>query len=415
VVDSTGTDARQRARWLRSARKHGAPAHAVVFATPAAECRRRNRARPDPVPSKVLTAQLANVETAAAALPGEGWDGLHEAGDPGAVALVPPLFLDAPDAAARQQEAPMPLDFALHVSRLDAPGGAAELADRLTDVAVEAERMGFTSLWLMDHMVQIPTVGREWEDMLESYTTLAFLAARTSTIGLGVLVTGVTYRNLAHLAKIIATVDVLSGGRAVCGIGTGWFQREHELYGYEFPPVARRYDLLTDALELLPLMWGKGSPPFAGRTTTIPAATCYPRPLQERVPIMVGGSGERRTLRLVAEYADACNLFGDAPTVAHKVEVLRRHCADVGRDPADVRVTHLGEASVVPAGTPRAHEGAGTLEEQVGRYRQLAEAGVQTAIIAVPELLTDPAALSRTAGLLEAFPRPSTRWPDVGP
>jgi F420-dependent oxidoreductase-like protein len=331
------------------------------------------------------------------------------------VALVPPLFLDAPDAAARQREGPVPLDFALHVSRLDTPGGAAELADRLTDVAVEAERMGYTSLWLMDHLVQIPTVGREWEDMLESYTTLSFLAARTSTIRLGVLVTGVTYRNLGLLAKVVATLDVLSGGRAVCGLGTGWFQREHELYGYEFPPVARRYDLLTDALELLPRMWGKGSPSYAGRTTTIPAATCYPRPLQERVPIMVGGSGERRTLRLVAEHADACNLFGDAPTVAHKVHVLHRHCADVGRDPADVRVTHLGDVSVLPGGAPRPHAGAGTLDEQVGRYRQLAEAGVQTAIVAVPELLTDPAALSRTAGLLAAFPRPATPWPPSSP
>ena len=175
----------------------------------------------------------------------------------------------------------------------------------------------------MDHVVQIPSVGREWEDMPDSTTTLGFLAARPRTVRLGALVNGITYRNIAHLAKITATLDVLSGGRAFCGLGPPWFGREHELYGWDFPPVARRYELLEDALQLLPLMWGKGTPPFDGRTMTIPAATCYPRPLQERVPILVGGSGERRTLRLVARYADACNLFGEPDVVAHKVDVLR--------------------------------------------------------------------------------------------
>jgi F420-dependent oxidoreductase-like protein len=400
VVDSTGFDARQRARWLAAARTHGVAAHVVVFATAPALCRSRNRARDVPIPSKVLTAQLKAAESVGEALAGEGWDGVHE---PGPVALVPRQFLAAPAAATRQQEGPMPLDFGLQVSRMSFPGGPAELADRLSTVAVEAEDAGFTSLWVMDHVVQIPTVGREWEDMPESYTTLAFLAGRTRTIRLGALVTAVTYRNLAHLAKIVATLDVLSGGRAMCGLGAAWFAHEHELYGWEFPPVARRYELLEDALELLPLMWGKGSPRFEGRTVTIPAATCYPRPLQERVPIWVGGSGERRTLRLVARHADACNLFGDAETVRHKVAVLREHCATEGRDPADVHVSHLSTATVLPPGADRPHADAGSLEEQVGRYRALAEAGVRTAIVAIPELGVDPNALERAAGLVAAF------------
>jgi F420-dependent oxidoreductase-like protein len=400
VVDSTGLDARQRARWLKLARRFGVPAHAVVFATAAAECRARNRQRPRPVPSKALTAQIRAADEVGEALAGEGWDGVHEPGD---VALVPPAFLHAPAAARRQEESPMSLDFGLTVSRMTWPGGPAELADRLAVIGAEAEDLGFTSLWVMDHFLQVPGVGREWEEMLESYTTLGFLAGRTRRIRLGVLVTGVTYRNLAHLAKIVATLDVLSRGRAQCGLGAAWFEREHTLYGWEFPPLARRYDLLEDALELLPLMWGPGSPRFEGRTVTVPAATCYPRPLQETVPLWVGGNGPRRTLRLAARYADACNLKGDVATVRGALDVLRRHCADAGRDPADVHVSHLSTLSMVPDGAPRAHPDAGTLEEQVGRYRELAEAGVQTAILAVPELGVDAKALARVGELVGAF------------
>ena len=402
VVDTTGLDARRRARWLALARRHDLPAHAVVFAPPDRLCRDRNRQRPRPVPSKVLSGQLRAVAEIGPALAGEGWDGIHSPAD---VVLVPPAFLDAPAAAHRQQEDPMPLDFGLQIGRFEWPGGPAELAARLATVAAEAEEAGFTSIWVMDHFLQIPMVGREWEAMPESYTTLGFLAGRTRTARLGTLVTGVTYRNLAHLAKIVATLDVLSGGRAMCGLGAAWFEREHTLYGWDFPPLQRRYELLEDALELLPLMWGPGSPTFEGRTVQVPAATCYPRPLQERVPLWVGGSGERRTLQLVARHADACNLFGDPATVRRKVEVLREHCAAVDRDPAEVHVSQLSTASVVGPGgaADRGHPGAGSVEEQVGRYRDLAEAGVQTAIVTVPELGTDPGALARFAPVLAAF------------
>jgi alkanesulfonate monooxygenase SsuD/methylene tetrahydromethanopterin reductase-like flavin-dependent oxidoreductase (luciferase family) len=203
------------------------------------------------------------------------------------------------------------------------------------------------------------------------------------------MVTGITYRNLAHLAKIAATLDVLSGGRAMCGIGAGWYEREHKAYGFEFPPLRRRYALLEDALQLFPLMWGPGAPAFDGKTIHVAEALCYPRPVQERIPILVGGSGERKTLRLVAKYADACNLFGDAATVRHKVDVLRGHCADVGRDPAQVEVTHLASA-------PDA-----SVEEHIGRYRTLAEAGVQTAMVRFPAL--DEAAVDAFAPVIAAF------------
>ena len=273
---------------------------------------------------------------------------------------------------------------------------------RSRDVARAAEEAGFTSLWVMDHFLQIPQIGREWEDMLESYTTLGYLAGVTRRLALGTLVTGITYRNLAHLAKIVATLDVLSGGRAVCGLGAAWYEREHRLYGWEFPSLRERYALLEDALELLPLMWGPGAPRFEGRTVTVGEATCYPRPLQERIPILVGGSGERRTLRLVARHADACNLFGDPDTVRHKLAVLREHCAAERRDPATIAVTHLARARVIRDGERARRARDATVEEHVGRYRELAEAGVQTAIVGLGDA-AGPETVARFAEVIAAF------------
>jgi alkanesulfonate monooxygenase SsuD/methylene tetrahydromethanopterin reductase-like flavin-dependent oxidoreductase (luciferase family) len=238
--------------------------------------------------------------------------------------------------------------------------------------------------------------------MLDSYTTLGYLAGVTERIRLGTLVTGITYRNIAHLAKIVATLDVVSGGRAICGLGAAWFEREHKLYGWDFPPLRERYERLEDALELLPLMWGPGSPRFEGRTTVVEEAICYPRPLQERIPILVGGSGERRTLRIVARHADACNLFGDAETVRRKVAVLHEHCATEGRDPAEITVTQAAPARVVEADEPPEGPGAATAEEHVGRYRELAESGVQTAIVSLPQA-DGPDSVSRFAEVIGAF------------
>ena len=380
VIDSTGLNAKRRAGWRALAATRAIPAYAVVFDTPAADVRARNRARAAPVPANVVGAQLR--ELAELTLEDEGFAAVHR---PGPVSLVPPALVGALDSAARQREDPAMLDFGLQISRFGFPGHPATTAQTLAEIARAAEETGFTSLWVMDHFLQIPQVGREWEDMLESYTTLGYLAGVTERIRLGTLVTGITYRNLAHLAKIVATLDVLSCGRAMCGLGTAWFQREHDLYGWGMQPRTDRYARLEDALELLPLMWGKGAPRFEGRTTTVEETICYPRPLQERIPILVGGSGERKTLRLVARHADACNLFGDPDTVRHKVAVLHEHCATEQRDPSEIAVTHLAAARVVGPESAREGQGAATVDEHVGRYRELAEAGVQTAIVGLAD------------------------------
>jgi len=293
-------------------------------------------------------------------------------------------------------------------------------APRIRDIAGAAEAAGFDAIYAMDHFRQIPQIGRAWEDFLESYTTLAYLAACTERVRLGALVTGITYRNVAHLGKIVATLDVLSGGRAMCGLGLAWFKDEHAAYGWEFPPVAERYALLEDALQLLPLLWAPGSPSFQGRVLSVPEAACYPRPRQDHLPVLLGGGGERRTLRLAARYADAANVLGDAATLRHKAAVLRNHCADVGRDPTQVAMTHLSTALVgaddrhlaelVERLRPRRQDparyssavNAGTVADHIGRCRELAEAGAQEVMIRLPDLAdTDP--LERMAKVISAF------------
>jgi F420-dependent oxidoreductase-like protein len=401
VVDTLGLDRDRRRDYVARARRNGMAVVAVAFDVPASECRARNAARPRPVPAKAIAAQLKRWPAVVAELPDDGFDAVYS---PGPVRVVDRQLVHAPEAARRQEEEPMSLEFGLQIATFSWPGGPAEIAARLAGIAGAAEEAGFASLWVMDHFIQIPQVGRHWDDMLDSWTTLGFLAGHTRTATLGTLVTGVTYRNVAHLGKMAATLDVLSGGRAVCGIGAAWFEREHRAYGWEFPPARRRLDLLEDALRLLPLVWGPGAPSFQGKVVTVAEAICYPRPLQERIPILVGGSGEKRTLRLVAAHADACNFVGDIDTVRTKLEVLHRHCADVGRDPAAVRVTHLGSALVTDDPAPAqaaAAAVAGTVEEQVGRYRELAEAGVQTAIVRLADL--DVAAVARFAPVIQSF------------
>jgi F420-dependent oxidoreductase-like protein len=420
VVDTLGLDADRRAVYLDLARRHQVPAHVVVFDTPADVCRARNRVRARPVPAQVLAAQLAGRDQVAGGLAAEGFDGVHR---PEPVEIVPREMAAQPGAGP----APARLRFGLQLSSF--PGGPGPFAKRLAETAAVAEAVGFTSLWVMDHVVQIPQMGRPWEDLPESWTTLAWLAARTRTIRLGTLVTGVTLRNPAHLAKIVATLDVLSGGRAVCGLGLAWWEWEHHLYGWPFPPTADRYARLEDTLQLLPVMWGPGSPPFKGRVLEVAETICYPRPVQEHVPILVGGSGERMTLRLAARYADACNLFGEPETVARKRSILARHCEAAGRDPAEVRVTHLSTAvaaasrrelaAVVdrlrPGGsTPEQateHLAAGTVSDHVDRFRRLAGAGVQTAIVSLPDVFT-PGALESFGQVIAAFdpPPPSVPW-----
>jgi predicted kinase len=259
VLDTLGLDGARRRDYLDRAHRHGIACSAVVFDTPPDVCRARNRVRDRPVPTKVLAAQFRSYEQARAALADEPWDQIVSPAD---VQVVPAGLAAAPGFADRQREEPMPLRFGLQLPSFSWDGGPPELAGRLDSVVAAAESAGFTSIWVMDHFLQIPQVGREWEDMLESWTTLGYLAGRTTTARLGTLVTGITYRNVAHLAKIAATVDVLSGGRVVCGLGAAWWEHEHRAYGWPFPANKERLALLEDALQLLPLMWGAGAPAF---------------------------------------------------------------------------------------------------------------------------------------------------------
>jgi F420-dependent oxidoreductase-like protein len=417
VIDTLGLDPDRRAAWRRQAEAAGLACFAVAFDVPAEQCRAWNRARAKRIPAAALTAQLRAWAQTRELLPDEGYDAVLA---PHPVRVVPEEFVTAQEAARRQRERPTGLRFGLHLGEFAAPGGARSLAGWLREVATGAEDAGFDAIYVMDHFRQIPQVGRAWDDFLESWTTLAYLAACTERARLGTLVSGITYRNVAHLGKIVATLDVLSGGRAVCGVGLAWFAQEHRAYGWELPAVGDRYALLEDALQVLPLLWGPGSPAFHGRVLDVPEALCYPRPLQEHVPLLVGGGGERRTLRLAARYADAANVRGDLATVRHKAEVLRRHCRDAGRDPAEVTLTHLSTALVgsddrhvaelVAARRPRnlaaaafaAALNAGTVDDHIGRFRELAEAGVGEVMVRLPDL-ADPGALTRMAKVIAAF------------
>lgn len=211
-------------------------------------------------------------------------------------------------------------------------------------VAAAAEEAGFSSLWLMDHFHQFAPMGGRTDPMAESYTLLAALAARTERIGLGAMVTGVTYRNPAHLAKIVTTLDVISGGRAWLGIGASWQEDEFRAYGFgdDLPSAGARLDLLEDAIRIAKAMFAGGPATVTGHVASIDGAINVPPPIRPGgPPIMVGGGGERRLLRLVARYADAWNFFGDPASIRHKLTVLDGHCAAVGRDPAEIHRTVL--------------------------------------------------------------------------
>lgn len=393
VIDTLGLDRERRVRWLELARAAGMPCVAVGFDTPAAECRSRNRSREKRIPADVLTGQLRTWTSVKKELPLEGYDDVLE---PAVVRVVPSAFVDAGAAAVRQTETPTGLRFGLQLSSY--PAGRAKTAAWIREVAARAEAAGFDAIYVMDHFRQIPQVGRAWDDFLESWTTLGYLAACTSRVRLGTLVSGITYRNVAHLGKIAATLDVLSGGRAVCGVGLAWFEAEHKAYGWTFPSVAERYALLEDALRLLPVLWGPGNKAFHGAVLDVPDTTCYPRPLQERLPLLVGGSG-RRTLRLAARYADAVNVFGDVATVRkhadylqgfeRPVELTHLSTTLVGKDHRDVDelVSRLRPRNQDPA-RYAASVNAGTIDDQIGRFRELSEAGVAEVMISLPSLDT---------------------------
>src|ERR1700759_5069333 len=222
------------------------------------------------------------------------------------------------------------MKLAIHCANLSWPGGPTTLATTLAEVARTADQGGVTTLTMMDHWFQMEQLGGPPEPMLEGYTSLGFLAGQTSRIELGLLVTGVTYRHPGLLAKIVTTLDVLSRGRAMLGIGAAWYEREHQGLGAPFPPTAERFERLEEALQVCRLMFAADGGSFTGRHYQLAEAANVPAPLRPGGPrIVVGGSGERKTLRLVAQYANACNLFGFEPDeMRHKIEVLDRHCAD---------------------------------------------------------------------------------------
>jgi F420-dependent oxidoreductase-like protein len=230
----------------------------------------------------------------------------------------------------------------LHVSRFDWAGGPAGIGPGVGDLAQRAEAIGVRTMSFMDHFFQMDWMAPAEDPMLEGYTALGFVAGRTERLRLRLLVTGVTYRHPGLLAKTVTTLDVVSGGRAELGIGAAWYEREHRGLGVPFPPVAERFERLEEAIRICLQMWSDDNGTFEGRHYRLDETLCSPMPVSAPRPrIMIGGSGERKTLRLVAQYADACNIFGSPDEVAHKVGVLRRHCDAVGRDPNEIEVTAM--------------------------------------------------------------------------
>jgi F420-dependent oxidoreductase-like protein len=234
------------------------------------------------------------------------------------------------------------MKVALHSGNFTWAGGPAAMAPTIAAFATAAEEAGVDTCSFMDHFFQIPPIGDATEPMLEGYTALGFLAAHTSTVQLQLLCTGATYRHPGLLAKTVTTLDVLSGGRATLGIGAAWFEREHDGLGVPFPPVATRFEMLEETIQICLQMWGPDNGPYEGKHYSLAETLCVPAPISKpRPPIMVAGGGERKTLRLVARYADSCNLFGEPAEIAAKLDILRGHCEAEGRDYATITPTVL--------------------------------------------------------------------------
>jgi F420-dependent oxidoreductase-like protein len=260
------------------------------------------------------------------------------------------------------------------------PGGPAELGPTLAKIARTADQGGFDYIAVMDHFFQIRSVGPSEHEMLEAYTALGFLAAHTERAKLLTVVTGALYRFPAVLAKIISTLDVLSGGRAILGVGAGWNEEESKGLGIPFPPTAERFELLEETLQICLQMWSEDEGPYVGKHNNLERTLNAPQPLAKpHPPIMIGGGGERKTLRFVARYAQLCNVF-DAPDIAHKLAVLREHCEAEGRDYDEIEKTAYYIFDVGANGE--------NVEATVQRLRELADLGVQTAIGMVKDVHT---------------------------
>lgn len=231
----------------------------------------------------------------------------------------------------------------IHYMNFTLPGGPEAMAPTLAATARAADQGGVAWLTLMDHWFQMEHFATAHDPMLEGYTSLGFLAGQTERVRLGLLVTGVTYRYPGLLAKTVTTLDVLSGGRGMLGIGAAWYEREHLALGVPYPPVAERFERLEETLQICRQMWSDSEAPYEGQHYRLAETICVPPPISRpHPPVLIGGSGEKKTLRLVAQYADACNLIVAGPDeAAHKIEVLKGHCDDVGRDVSTITRTVL--------------------------------------------------------------------------
>jgi alkanesulfonate monooxygenase SsuD/methylene tetrahydromethanopterin reductase-like flavin-dependent oxidoreductase (luciferase family)/predicted kinase len=413
VIDTLGLDPQRRSDYRRLARAAGLPAVLVIIDAAAALCRERNRGRDRPVPAPVLSDQLRKINRLIDSAEEEGWDQI--------------LIIDQDTAAEPSVDQPASdldhhpaagLQIVLQISRF--PWGDENPAGWLRDLALTADQIGFDGLALMDHLIQIPQVDRAWEPIPEPWVTLGMLAALDTDLRLGTLVSPVTFREPGIIAKTVATLDVLSNGRAFCGLGVGWWLREHQAYGLDFPSNRQRLDQLQVCIETLRALWAPGTKAYHGRYVHLPETTCYPRPISD-VPIIVGGSGERRTLRIAAEQADGCNLLSEQKVLRSKIDILHRHCATVGRDPQSVEITVLDLPVIgadredvavrverlrgrLPAAVYAARHHAGPAVDHARRYLELADLGVGTIFIALPDL-SGADDLARCAPLLAALRR----------
>ena len=321
-------------------------------------------------------------------------------------------------AASQQRQRPVRMGFVLQLSRFPWDEDPEGPAHWLAAVARAAAEAGLQGIALMDHLIQIPQVGRAWEPIPEPWVTLGMLAGLEPGLRLGTLVTPVTFRAPGILAKTVATLDALSGGRSFCGIGAGWWAREHAGFGLPFPPARARLDELESAIETLRALWQPGTREYRSERVWLPETTCYPRPVSP-IPVIVGGGGEKRTLAIAARLGDGCNLPSDLGTLDRKLAVFREHCVAAGRDPAQAEVTVLDipvigrdredAASIVErlrgrttaAAFARSHH-AGTADDHIGRYRLLADRGVKTVFVSLPDL-TGPEDVLRLAPVAAAF------------
>ena len=269
------------------------------------------------------------------------------------------------------------MKLGLQVPSFTWPGGAEQTGPTLARIGQAAEAAGFSSLWVMDHFYQIEMIGKPEEPMLEAYSALNFLAAVTRKIRLGALVTGVIFRHPGLLAKTVTTLDVLSGGRAYFGVGAAWYEREAAGLGVPFPPLKERFERLEETLQIALQMWSGKVAPFNGKYYQWAETLNSPQPISRpHPPIMIGGEGEKKTLALVAKYADACNLYAseNLDSVRAKIDVLRRHCDAIGRRFDDIERTAIGSIDLGKTG----------VRQTIEYCRKVSAAGIQHLIVSMP-------------------------------